>query len=131
MKNKLYYLPIIVLIFLTLIGCKTIKQIEYVPIEEVRTEYKTITRVDSTFIHDSIDRYISGDSVIITKNHYIYKYLNSTDTLIVQDTIEVPVEVEIIRTKEVNKLKWYQTILMWLGGMSLLGSAFYIGKKIK
>lgn len=128
------YLLLVILLFFV-ISCKTVKYIEVevekevpVEVEKIKTEYINQYYRDSIFVHDSIDRYISGDTVHIYEYKYIYKYLNHTDTVIKTDSIEVPVEVKSTVTKtetqiqEVNKLKWYQELFMWIGVvLSLLG----------
>lgn len=124
-------LLIVILIFFC-ISCKTTKYIDRpVPIETVRTEYVNQLYKDSVFVHDSIDRYISGDTVYQYKYKYIYKYLNRTDTVVQTDSIEVPVEVKTVEIKEVNKLRWYQSTLMWVGSLALLITAFILGKKLR
>ena len=108
-------LLIVILVFI-FTSCTTTKYIDRpVPVETVRTEYINQLYRDSVFIHDSIDRYISGDTVYQYKYKYIYKYLNRTDTLIKTDSIEVPIETKVTEIKEVNKLKGYQSFLMYLG----------------
>ena len=75
-------LLIAILIFFC-VSCTTTKYVDRpVPIETVRTEYVNQLYRDSTYIHDSIDRYISGDTVYLYKYKYMYKYLNRTDTLV-------------------------------------------------
>lgn len=113
MRNLL----IAILIFICA-SCTSVKYVDKpIPVETVRTEYINQLYKDSVFIHDSIDRYIQGDTVYQYKYKYIYKYLNRTDTVIKRDSIEVPIEVKVIEIKEVNKLKWYQTYLMYIGGL--------------
>lgn len=124
------HLLIVILLFIC-VSCTTTRYIDRpVPIETVRTEYINQLYKDSVFIHDSIDRYINGDTVYQYKYKYIYKYLNRTDTIIKTDSIEVPVEIKTTEIKEVNKIKWYQSILMWVGGISLIVLSFIIGRKI-
>lgn len=127
MKSLLY----ISIIFLLLSSCGVTEKVVEVPIETIKTEYIYNKSVDSIYIRDSIDRYISGDTVYQYKYKYIYKYLNNTDTIIKTDTIEKPVKITTTEIKEVNKIKWYQSILMWIGGISLIIGAFIIGKKFK
>jgi len=87
-------LLIVILVFI-FTSCTTTKYIDRpVPVETVRTEYINQLYRDSVFIHDSIDRYISGDTVYQYKYKYIYKYLNRTDTLVKTDSIEVPIEIK-------------------------------------
>ena len=113
-------------------SCTTTRYIDRpVPVETVRTEYVNQLYRDSVFVHDSIDRYISGDTVYQYKYKYIYKYLNRTDTIVKTDSIEVPVEVKTVEIKEVNKIRWYQSALMWLGGLFALFLSFKIGKALR
>lgn len=124
-------LLIAILLFIC-ISCSPTKYINIpVPIETIRTEYVNQLYKDSVFVHDSIDRYIYGDTVYQFKYKYVYKYLNRIDTVVKTDTIEVPVEVKTVEIKEVNKLRWYQSSLMWIGGLALLISAFILGKKLR
>lgn len=124
-------LLIAILIFFC-VSCTTTKYVDKpITVETVRTEYINQLYRDSVFVHDSIDRYISGDTVYQYKYKYIYKYLNRTDTVVQTDSIEVPVEVKTTEIKEVNKLRWYQTTLMWVGGLSLLILSFILGKKLR
>lgn len=124
-------LLIAILIFFC-VSCTTTKYVDRpVPVETVRTEYINQLYRDSVFVHDSIDRYISGDTVFQYKYKYIYKYLNRTDTVVKNDTIQVPVEIKTTEIKEVNKLRWYQITLMWVGGLSLLILSFILGKKLR
>lgn len=123
------YLVIVMLLVLSLIGCTPTKQIIEVPIEVVKTEYVNKLHKDSIYIHDSIDRYINGDTVYLYKYKYIYQYLTKVDTIVQIDSIDRPVRVTEI--KEVNKLKWYQTTLIWIGVLSILLSTLYIIRKLK
>lgn len=110
---------------LLLMSCKVHEYVE-VPVETVRTEYVYNGRVDSIVVKDSIDRYINGDTVILYKNHIQYRYINRTDTIVRTDTIPKITEVKIKETVEVNRLKWYQESLMWIGGVAMLLSFLYL-----
>lgn len=113
-------------------SCTTTKYVDRpVPVETVRTEYVNQLYRDSVFVHDSIDRYISGDTVYQYKYKYIYKYLNRTDTIVKTDSIEVPVEIKTTEIKEVNKIRWYQSVLMWLGGLFTIFLSFKLGKALR
>lgn len=124
-------LLIAILIFICA-SCTTTKYIDRpVPVETVRTEYVNQLYRDSVFVHDSIDRYISGDTIYQYKYKYIYKYLNRTDTIVKTDSIEVPVEIKVTEIKEVNKIRWYQSALMWLGGLFTIFLSFKLGKALR
>ena len=106
---------IAILIFICA-SCTTTKYVDRpVPVETIRTEYVNQLYRDSVFVHDSIDRYVQGDTVYQYKYKYIYKYLNRTDTVVKTDSIEVPVEIKTTEVKEVNKIKGYQSFLMYFG----------------
>jgi hypothetical protein len=108
---------VLILIFLALVlfGCKSP---EYIPIETVRTEYKTNKETDSIYIRDSVNVYIRGDTVTIYKEKLVYKNNNKTDTIEKTDTI--PVIHDVTKIKEVNVLTWYQKILMILGLLPII-----------
>lgn len=99
---------LIAILLLICASCATTKYVDRpVPVETVRTEYVNQLYRDSVFVHDSIERYISGDTVYQFKYKYFYKYLNRTDTVVKIDSVEVPVEVKVTEIKEVNKIRWY------------------------
>lgn len=114
-----------------LLSCHPQKQIIEVPVETIKTEYIHNTRVDSVYMRDSIDRWMNGDTVFIYKERTKYKYLNKTDTVIKTDTIPKIIKEEVIKEVEVNRLKWYQETLMWIGGVLTLLIAGYIIIKLK
>lgn len=127
MRKLLFIIPILII----LSACSVKKQIVEVPIETVRTEYINKLYRDSVFVHDSIDRYVSGDTVYQYKYKYIYKYLNRTDTVVKTDSIQVPVEIKTTEIKEVvKKPKWYQTFFMHFGAISLLILIIFAGIKL-
>lgn len=123
---------LIVILLLIITSCSTTRYIDRpVTIETVRTEYINQLYRDSVFIHDSIDRYISGDTVYQYKYRYVYKYMNRTDTICKIDSIEIPIEVKTVEIKEINKLKWYQTILIYIGSISFLLILLKLGSILK
>lgn len=93
-----------------LASCSSVK---YVPVETVRTEYRTrdSIRYDSIYQRDSVYLMFKGDTVYKYKEKYLYKYLflNKTDTVIKTDSIQVPYPVE----KQLTK---WQAIKIELGG---------------
>lgn len=124
MRN-LIFLIVFTLIFT---GCKTTEYIK-VPVETIKTEYKT--QHDSIYLHDSINTIteIKGDTVYINKIKYQYKYSAYTDTVIKIDSI--PVVVEIPKTIVVNKLYTWQRLLMYIGGVGILALLIFIIYKFK
>ena len=81
-------------------GCRTT---QYVPVETIKTEYKTIDSIrhDSIYQRDSIYVIDRGDTVYTYKDRYLYKYLylNRIDTVIKTDSIQKPYPVEKALTR--------------------------------
>lgn len=89
------------------------RSVQYVPVESIRTEYKTrdSIRFDSIYQRDSVLLLVKGDTVYKEKYKYLYKYqyVNSTDTVLKMDSIQVPYPVE-------KRLTRWQSLKMELGG---------------
>ena len=131
---------------LALTSCRTVKYIDRtvvdstkiaVPITNTKIEYRDRFLYDSIYIHDSIFTLIKDDTVYISKNKETNRLINKTDTIIKTDTIKVPVEITKTVTKtetcvnEVNKLYWWQKILISIGGIVFVLIIIYIVLKIK
>lgn len=114
-----------------------VEVVKEVPVEVVKTEYINNTLFDTVIQRDSVDRYRDGDTVYIYKEHVKYQLRTRLDSIIKTDTIPKIVKVEVPKVvkqetvKEVNKLKWYQKTLMWIGGIISLLSLVYIVYKVK
>ena len=108
MKQSIYII-ILLMLAICFVSCQT----QYIPVESVRTEYKTrdSIRYDSIYQRDSIYTLIKGDTVYQYRYKYLYRYLttNRTDTILKNDSIRVPYPVE-------KKLSRWQSIKMELGG---------------
>lgn len=125
------------LVILMLSACKTTTKLVEVPVEVVKKEYIHDTKIDSVYIHDSIDRWFDGDTFYIYKEHTQYKYLNKIDTIHKIDSIPVIVEkkvpYKVVETKEVNVLLLWQKILIIIGvlavGIVLIYLIYLITKK--
>lgn len=111
MKNLLYIILLMLAICLT--SCRSIK---YVPVETVKTEYKTrdSIRFDSIYEHDSIFLVVKGDTVYKEKYRYKYRYLtiNKTDTVMLTDSVQIPYPVE-------KQLTRWQQMKIELGGWAV------------
>ena len=125
-------------------GCKPSKEIVSEVIEkpvivtqEHHTESVKVDIIRDT-IHqrDSIYHYIKGDTTIIERWHY---YTNNNqqvrvDTLVKVDSVQVPVEVvrerEVTKVQEVNRLKWWQKLLIGIGGFALIAVGFMVAYKV-
>lgn len=111
MRNLLYIILLTIAICLT--SCRSI---EYVPVETVKTEYKTrdSIRFDSIYEHDSIFLFVKGDTVYREKYLYKYRYLtiNKTDTVMKTDSVQIPYPVE-------KQLTRWQQMKIELGGWAV------------
>lgn len=119
MKRLIYVFIILLMSAIWFSSCRT----QYIPVETVRTEYKTrdSIRVDSIYNQDSIYVLIKGDTVYQYKYKYLYKYqyLNRTDTVIKVDSVQVPYPVE-------KKLSRWQSLKMELGEWFLGGIIVFV-----
>lgn len=101
-----------------------------VPVEVVKKEYITTTKVDSIFVKDSVDRYVSGDTVYLYREKVKYQYLYKTDTLIQIDSIPKIIKQITTEEVEVNKIYWWQKLLIWLGGFTAIIGLIYVARII-
>ena len=107
--KRLVYIIILLILAVCFTSCRT----QYIPVESVRTEYKTrdSTRYDSIYQRDSIYTLVKVDTVYQHRYKYLYRYLttNRTDTILKSDSIRVPYPVE-------KQLTRWQILRMELGG---------------
>lgn len=124
MKKNIIF--IIILIILT--ACTQTKYIE-VPVETIKNNYINTVQKDTLIIRDSVDRWLKGDTVLITKYKYVYQTQYVHDTIIKNDTITNTVYVDKIVT--INELKDYQKFLIYIGLFSIVFIIFVLYKKFK
>lgn len=107
--KRLIYIIILLILAICFVSCRT----QYIPVESVRTEYKTrdSIRFDSIYQRDSVYMLVKGDTIYQYRYKYLYRYLttNRTDTILKHDSIPIPYPVE-------KQLSRRQTIKMELGG---------------
>lgn len=110
MRRFIYILIIFLISGICLSSCRSIK---YVPLETIRTEYKTrdSIRFDSIYQRDSIYILIKGDTILQYKykSQYHYLIINKVDTVIKTDSVHIPYPVE-------KRLTWWQQVKIELGG---------------
>lgn len=124
MKKSIIF--IIILIILT--ACTQTKYIE-VPVETIKNNYINTVQKDTLIVRDSVDRWLKGDTVLITKYKYVYQTQYIHDTIIKNDTITNTVYVDKIVT--INELKDYQKFLIYIGLFSIVFIIFVLYKKFK
>ena len=116
----------LVVLALVLCSCKTkyITETEYkeVPVVMHDTISKNIWRIDTTIVKDSVYFAVKGDTIYKERYNTLWKIKVAHDTI--NKVVEKPVEVLRTsiktETKEVNRIYWWQKVLMIIGGASLI-----------
>ena len=112
MKRQIY----IIILLTSAIWFSSCRSIRHIPIETVKHDSIYISKVlhDSTYQRDSIYVDRKGDTVLIYKDRYLYKYKNLVDTMYVIriDSIQVPFPVE-------RELSWWQSVKVQVGEIAI------------
>lgn len=116
----------LVMLAVVLCGCKTkyITETEYkeVPVVMHDTVEQNIWRIDTTIVKDSVYFAVKGDTIFKERYNTKWRIKVAHDTI--SKVVEKPVEVLRTsiktETKEVNRLYWWQNVLMLIGGASLI-----------
>lgn len=111
-----FVLLCILAFFAALAGCKS--KTVFVPVETVKTEYNERHTRDSVYLHDSIMVKMKGDTVWMEKYKYLYRDKLIRDSVYITDSIAVPYPVKG-DTQYINRLYWWQYLLMVLGAVCL------------
>ena len=127
---------IIALVVLALVcfSCKTkyITQTEYkeVPVVMHDTIAKNIWRIDTTFVKDSVYFAVKGDTIFKERYNTLWKIKVAHDTInkVVGKPVEVVRQSVKNETKEVNRMYWWQKVMMIIGGASLIYLVVQLGK---
>ena len=115
-RSGLVFVIASILFVLMLQGCRT----KYVSVPEYHNVYvnkhDTLTKHDSVYQKEFVDRYVKGDTVFLTKTKVDYRYKNIYKTLyrdsIKTDSVRVPYPVE-------KKLSRWQDLKMEVGGWAI------------
>lgn len=122
--KRLPYILVVLIILGGLSSCQT----QYIPVETIKTEYRTrdSIRHDSIYQQDSVYVTVKGDTVYEYKYKYLYKYqyINRTDTLMKTDSIQIPFPVE----KQLSK---WQSFKLDFGGVAMLVLIMIVIVKLK
>ena len=105
--------------FLTLMllqGCRA----KYVSVPEYHnvyvTKHDTLTKYDSIYQKEFVDRYVRGDTVFLTKTNVDYRYKNLYRTIykdsLKMDSVRLPYPVE-------RKLNKWESLKMEVGGWAI------------
>lgn len=118
----------IVLILLLLLLCcsctKRVYETQYVekPVYLHDTLRSTIYSHDTTIVKDSVFFAIKGDTILREKYNTIERIKVAHDTIMrfVEKPVEVVREKNVEKQVEVNRIYWWQKLLMWMGGIGVV-----------
>ena len=121
-------------LLLCLGSCHTVRQAqtEYLTIRDTDTVRELRWQRDSIYIFEKETTTQSGDTIFIDRLHYEYRDKSASDTVRLVKTVTIKKRLYFTKEKEVNRLKWWQTVLMWSGGVlwlcAIVAGAWKIGK---
>ena len=118
----------IVLILLLLLLCcsctKRVYETQYIeqPVYLHDTLRSTIYSHDTTIVKDSVFFAINGDTIVRERYNTIERIKVAHDTIMrfVDKPVEVVREKNVEKQVEVNRIYWWQKLLMWMGGLGLV-----------
>lgn len=119
---------LIVLILLLLLLCcsctKRVYETQYVdkPVYLHDTLRSTIYSHDTTIVKDSVYFAVNGDTVVRERYNTIERIKVAHDTIMrfVEKPVEVVREKNVEKQVEVNRIYWWQKLLMWMGGVGVV-----------
>ena len=128
---------LIVLILLLLLLCcsctKRVYETQYIeqPVYLHDTLRSTIYSHDTTIVKDSVYLSINGDTIVREKYNTIERIKVAHDTIMrfVEKPVEVVRENNVCKQVEVNRIYWWQKLLMWMGGIGVVGLVCLLVKK--
>ena len=106
-------------------GCRTRYITQEVPVvlhdRDSVVSVQHIHTHDTLMMRDSVFTLVKGDTIRIERWHTLQavNHIARIDTLWREKVVEQPVQVTTTEIKEVNRLRWWQTVLMWLGAATL------------
>ena len=130
---------LIVLILLLLLLCcsctKRVYETQYIeqPVYLHDTLRSTICSHDTTIVKDSVYFSIKGDTIVREKYNTIERIKVAHDTIMrfVEKPVEVVREKNVEKQVEVNRIYWWQKLLMWIGGIGVVGLVIFIYSKLR
>ena len=128
----------IVLILLLLLLCcsctKRIYETQYVeqPVYLHDTVEKNIWHIDTTIVKDSVFFAINGDTILRERYNTIERIKVAHDTIMrfIEKPVEVVREKNVEKQVEVNRIYWWQKLLMWMGGIGVLVVGIMVNKMV-
>ena len=129
---------LIVLILLLLLLCcsctKRVYETQYVeqPVYLHDTLRSTIYSHDTTIVKDSVFFSINGDTIVRERYNTIERIKVAHDTIMrfVEKPVEVVREKNVEKQVEVNRIYWWQKVLMWIGGIGFVVICIILVNKV-
>ena len=129
---------LIVLILLLLLLCcsctKRVYETQYVeqPVYLHDTLRSTIYSHDTTIVKDSVYLSINGDTIVREKYNTIERIKVAHDTIMrfVEKPVEVVRENNVCKQVEVNRIYWWQKLLMVIGGIGVVVVGIMVNKLV-
>lgn len=112
-----------------LAGCspRVVTQEVPVVVEHTTTQHHTDIVRDTLLMRDSVYHFVQGDTCIIERWHHSIAVNKMVVADTVRDTVPVVTEVKVTELREVNRVRWWQSALMWCGGIALAVAGGIVG----
>ena len=127
---------IVIILLLLMLCCSCTKRIyetQYVeqPVYLHDTLRSTIYSHDTTIVKDSVFFAVNGDTIVRERYNTIERIKVAHDTImrLVEKPVEVVSTKEVCKHVEVNRIYWWQKLLMWMGGIGVVGLVWLLVKK--
>ena len=128
----------IVLILLLLLLCcsctKRVYETQYIeqPVYLHDTLRSTIYSHDTTIVKDSVYLSIKGDTIVREKYNTIERIKVAHDTIMrfVEKPVEVVSTKQVCKQVEVNRIYWWQKLLMVIGGIGVVVVGIMVNKLV-
>ena len=118
---------IVLLLLLLLLCCSCTKRVyetQYIeqPVYLHDTLRSTIYSHDTTIVKDSVFFAVNGDTIVRERYNTIERIKVAHDTIMrfVEKPVEVVREKNVEKQVEVNRIYWWQKLLMWMGGIGVV-----------
>lgn len=100
-----------------------------VVIEQTHTQTHTDIVRDTLIWRDSVYHYVQGDTVRIERWHHVANVSKMIVADTIRDTIPRIVTVKETVVQEVNRLHWWQKVLMTAGVIGIIVMMLFVGAK--
>lgn len=100
-----------------------------VVVEQTHTQTHTDIVRDTLIWRDSVYHYVQGDTVRIERWHHVANVSKMIVADTIRDTIPRIVTVKETVVQEVNRLHWWQKVLMTAGIISIIVMMLFVGAK--